>query len=475
MATMLKFLRGNLVFGRSVGKRFMHSSAVCMQDMGIPYRGDYSQQAADARRQWVESVTKTSLSSLDGWWEPNDPFDEEHLIANIENSIGVIRIPVGVVGPIDIHGKYASGTFFVPASTTEGTLLASATRGAALLNKAGGVKAHAYRQRITRAPTLYCNSAEDAERVGGWIQSSLPILHEVVASVSKRAQLKSVDFFIEEETLGSTTCSSIRGIVRGVARASGAHGQGAVRALLTRAGFSLPYIYWRPRTHVPRKKLNLVFAYDSAEAAGQDMSSTCTKACCDWIVDNVKELDTKINGVMIENGLSGDKHTSTINALFGRGVSVVARASIPNSLIESVLKLKAEKLIGGIGRDHQLKAMPSSVVIGNVPNMIAAMFAAFGQDLGSVVECSQVFLNIQKGQYVGYVDVELKMPSLAIGTVGGGTALPTQSQCLAMVGCQGEPNSSRKLAEIIASVCLGAELSLLASNIKYRGLRTRKP
>ncbi|XP_072036802.1 3-hydroxy-3-methylglutaryl-coenzyme A reductase 2-like isoform X2 [Amphiura filiformis] len=421
MATMLKFLRGNLVFGRSVGKRFMHSSAVCMQDMGIPYRGDYSQQAADARRQWVESVTKTSLSSLDGWWEPNDPFDEEHLIANIENSIGVIRIPVGVVGPIDIHGKYASGTFFVPASTTEGTLLASATRGAALLNKAGGVKAHAYRQRITRAPTLYCNSAEDAERVGGWIQSSLPILHEVVASVSKRAQLKSVDFFIEEE------------------------------------------------------KLNLVFAYDSAEAAGQDMSSTCTKACCDWIVDNVKELDTKINGVMIENGLSGDKHTSTINALFGRGVSVVARASIPNSLIESVLKLKAEKLIGGIGRDHQLKAMPSSVVIGNVPNMIAAMFAAFGQDLGSVVECSQVFLNIQKGQYVGYVDVELKMPSLAIGTVGGGTALPTQSQCLAMVGCQGEPNSSRKLAEIIASVCLGAELSLLASNIKYRGLRTRKP
>ncbi|XP_072035487.1 uncharacterized protein [Amphiura filiformis] len=422
---MLTFLRGNRVFGRRVGKRFMHSSAVCMQDMprpkptmptisseaGVPYRGDYSQQAADARRQWAERFTKSSLSSLDGWWEPNDPFDEEHLIANIENAVGVIRIPVGVVGPIDIHGKYASGTFLVPASTTEGTLLASASRGAALLNKAGGVEAHAYRQRITRTPTFYCNSAEDAERVGGWIQSSLPILNEVVASVSKRAQLKSLDFFIEEE------------------------------------------------------KLNVFFAYDSAEAAGQNMSTTCTKACCDWIVDNVKELDTKINGVLGENVLSGDKHVSTLNALFGRGVSVVARASLPDSLIESGLKLTADELVRGFAvfRDHQLKVMPSSVVIGNVPNMIAAMFAAFGQDLGSVGECSQVFLDIQKGQDLGYVDVELKMPSLTIGTVGGGTALPTQSQCLAMVGCQGDPNSSRKLAEIIASVCLGAELSLLAS------------
>ncbi|XP_072025371.1 uncharacterized protein [Amphiura filiformis] len=413
---MLKFLRRSRVFGRG---RFVHSSAIFMEDKpitggtvsSIPYRGDYSQQAADARRKWVESVTKTSLSNLDGWWEPNAQFDEEHLIANIENAIGVIRIPVGVVGPIDIHGKYASGTYFVPASTLEGALLASASRGAALLNKAGGVDAHAYRQRIIRAPTFYCSSAEDAEKVGGWIQSCLPIFHEVVAGVSSRARLKSLDFFIDEE------------------------------------------------------RLNVFFAYDSAEAAGQNMSSTCTKACCDWIVDNVKELNIKINNFTVENILSGDKQVSSLNALFGRGVSVVARASIPDGLIESVLKLTADELLRvfAMYRDHHHRAMTPSVQIGNVPNMIAATFAAFGQDLGSVGECSQAFLNVQKGRDLGHVDVELKMPSLAIGTVGGGTLLPTQSQCLAMVGCQGGPNSSRKLAEIIASVCLGADVSLLAS------------
>lgn len=211
----------------------------------------------------------------------------------------------------------------------------------------------------------------------------------------------------------------------------------------------------------------MFFAYDSAEAAGQNMSSTCTQACCDWIIDNVKESDIKINHFILENILSGDKSISALNALFGRGVSVVARATIPDGLIESVLKLKAEELVGGFRmyRDNLHKVMSPSVQTGNVPNMVAAMFAAFGQDLGSVGECSHVFLNIQKATKMGYVDVELKMPSLAIGTVGGGTGLPTQTQCLAMVGCQGGPNSSRKLAEIIASVCLAADLSLLASLI----------
>ncbi|XP_072018543.1 uncharacterized protein [Amphiura filiformis] len=418
---MLKFLRGNLTFEKRVCKHFMHSSSVFTQDRPtpaadetasfIPYRGDYSQKAADARRQWVENVTKTSLSNLDGWWAPNAQFDEEHLIGNTENAIGVIRIPVGIVGPIDIHGKYASGTFLVPASTLEGALVASACRGAALLRKAGGVEAHAYRQRMVRAPTFCCESAEEAERLEGWIQNSLPILHEVVASVSKRARLKALDFVIDEG------------------------------------------------------RLTTFFAYDSAEAAGQNMSTTCTKACCDWIVDNVQELDIKITHFFEETGLAGDKQVSSLNALFGRGVSVVARASIPDTLIESMFKVKADEVVRGfaLARDHLHRAMSPSVQIGNVPNMVAAMFAAFGQDLGSVGECSQAFFNVQKGHDLGYVDVELKMPSLSIGTVGGGTALPTQSQCLAMVGCQGGPNSNRKLAEIIASVCLGAELSLLVS------------
>ena len=56
------------------------------------------------------------------------------------------------------------------------------------------------------------------------------------------------------------------------------------------------------------------------------------------------------------------------------------------------------------------------------------------------------------------------MPNVLVGTVGGGTGLPTQRQCLDMISCSG-PNSNFKLAEIIASVC--------ASPLIYR-LRPRK-
>ena len=77
--------------------------------------------------------------------------------------------------------------------------MASACRGASALKKAGGIQAFAFRQRMIRAPTFFCDSPEGAGELGTWIQSSMPDLNRVVASVSKRAQLKSVDFFIDEE------------------------------------------------------------------------------------------------------------------------------------------------------------------------------------------------------------------------------------------------------------------------------------
>ncbi len=162
-------------------------------------RNNYSQEASDSRRQWVENQTNTSLCNLAGWWEPNAPFDEEHLSGHVENAIGVIRLPVGVVGPVFIRGKYANGHFLVPAATVEGALLASSCRGANVSSKAGGIVAHAYRQRIMRVPLFYCDSAEDAESLGSWIQSSKSRLQEVVASVSRRAKLKSLEYFIDEE------------------------------------------------------------------------------------------------------------------------------------------------------------------------------------------------------------------------------------------------------------------------------------
>ncbi len=216
---------------------------------------------------------------------------------------------------------------------------------------------------------------------------------------------------------------------------------------------------------LPFQNLHLIFAYETGEAAGQNMSSSCTAACCQWIQTKVKEElpDVIIKWILAENTLSGDKRTNSLNALYGRGVSVVVKASLPKDLVQSVLKVSVEKLIDSfhISSELSLRAGTSFNCYGNVPNVVAAVFAATGQDLGSVGECSQAFYNLCKNAEGG-LDISLKMPTLVVGTVGGGTGLPTQNQSLEMMGCTG-PKSNFKLAEIIASVCMAADLSLSSS------------
>ena len=52
----------------------------------------------------------------------------------------------------------------------------------------------------------------------------------------------------------------------------------------------------------------------------------------------------------------------------------------------------------------------------------------------------------------------MDLPALIVGTVGGGTNLPTQRECLEMIDCAGVRKSGR-LAEIICGFCLALDLS----------------
>ncbi|MEA2688164.1 MAG: hydroxymethylglutaryl-CoA reductase, partial [Candidatus Eremiobacteraeota bacterium] len=38
---------------------------------------------------------------------------------NVENFIGTVRVPVGIAGPLTVHGGAAHGTYYVPLATTE--------------------------------------------------------------------------------------------------------------------------------------------------------------------------------------------------------------------------------------------------------------------------------------------------------------------------------------------------------------------
>ena len=99
----------------------------------------------------------------------------------------------------------------------------------------------------------------------------------------------------------------------------------------------------------------------------------------------------------------------------------------------------------------------------NVSNILCAVFAATGQDIACAAESSSAILQIMRyekrssderrkvwhGRYAhmekldqeGGVYAALTLPSLVIGTVGGGTSLATQKECLQMMGCYGKVRS----------------------------------
>ena len=56
----------------------------------------------------------------------------------------------------------------------------------------------------------------------------------------------------------------------------------------------------------------------------------------------------------------------------------------------------------------------------------------------------------------------MTLPSLIVATYGGGTALPTQKECLEIMGCSGK-GKVKTLAEIIAGTVLAGALSLGAA------------
>ncbi len=73
--------------------------------------------------------------------------DPEGLPGNIEGFAGVAQVPIGLAGPVLVDGEHAKGEFLVPLATTEGTLVASYSRGMKLLREAGGVNGDRGRRR----------------------------------------------------------------------------------------------------------------------------------------------------------------------------------------------------------------------------------------------------------------------------------------------------------------------------------------
>lgn len=362
--------------------------------------------AALIRRIFLERKLGINLSSI-----ASTILDFEVLYGkNIENPIGAVQIPVGVVGPLKINGEYARGEFYVPLATTEGALVASVSRGVKAITLSGGATTRVIMNGMTRAPLIKTNSVEESMKLVEWIRSHWDMLREEVKTVTRHGELIEFQPFI----IGN--------------------------------------LVW------------IRLKFDTGDAMGMNMVTFASDRICRRIL---KEYPGDIECVAISGNMCTDKKPAIINRLLGRGKYVVAEAVIKKEVVEEKLKTTPE----GIYSVNIMKNLMGSAAAGSpsynahVANIIAAVFLATGQDAAQVVESSLAFTWTEVRDEGLYISVTL--PSLEIGTVGGGTSLPTQREALSIMGVAGGGDpvgaNALKFAEIISATVLAGELSLLAA------------
>ncbi len=377
-----------------------------MKQHQIPFKGHYTEEAAQARYQWLKEIAQDELSTFSH--QNAQAINAEDLRGNIENFAGSVEIPIGIAGPLEINGKHAQGAFFAPIATTEGALVASICRGAKVLSLAGGVKSVCLHQKMMRAPKFQVNSLFEAVELQQWITNKQSFFNELISDVSSHAKLVSIE------------------------------------------GYPLG------------RELFFRFNYESGDASGQNMTTACTWKICQWILQNApKEINVEIHNFLIESNLSGDKKANFLNYTNGRGVHVVAEAFIPEEVLQQVLKVSATQLVKAV---HDLKAGAIRTgMLGfniNVANVLGGIFSATGQDIASIHESALAQFDVCIED--GGVYCSMVLPALVIGTIGGGTGLPNQQDCLKVMGCDGK-DKLFKFAEIIASYCLALDLSTVSA------------
>jgi hydroxymethylglutaryl-CoA reductase (NADPH) len=271
-----------------------------------------------------------------------------------------------------------------------------------LLHEAGGVTTTVMDDRMQRAPAFLFSSARGARDFALWLDVHFEDIKAAAETTTRSGRLQDIEKYT------------------------------ASRILYTR------------------------FNYTTGDAAGQNLTGKATAAACAWIMAN---HPGGIEHFFLESNFATDKKSSQVNMLHTRGKRVVAEATIPDELFRRVMRSSSDVMF----RARQVSNLGGfmSGVNNNgahSANGITAMFIATGQDAANVAESSAAFVHAElrpNGDY--YYSVTI--PSLIVATYGGGTGLPTQRECLELLGCYGA-GQVRKFAEIVAATVLCGELSL---------------
>ncbi len=361
--------------------------------------------AALVRRLFIEKKIGKTLSAI-----ASTILDFEELVGrNIENPIGAVQIPLAIAGPLLIEGDYAKGEFYVPLATHEGALVASINRGMKAITLSGGAKVKVIKDGMARAPVFKVPDINTAYELVEWVKKHFDEIKRVAESTTRHGKLKEIQPFV----MGNNV--------------------------------------W------------LRFVYFTGDAMGMNMATIATDKACEYIE---KEFG-KAQCVALSGNMCVDKKPAHLNVLLGRGKYVVAETIIKKEVLENVLKADAKT----IHEVNERKNWAGSGFAGSwsfnahFANIIAAIFLATGQDAAQIVESSMGFTWTEVRGEDLYISVTL--PSLEVGTVGGGTRLPTQREALEILGVAGggEPPGANalKFAEIVAATVLAGDLNLLAA------------
>jgi hydroxymethylglutaryl-CoA reductase (NADPH) len=190
---------------------------------------------------------------------------------------------------------------------------------------------------------------------------------------------------------------------------------------------------------------------------GMNMATIATEAAA-----HVIERGTGARLVALSGNMCTDKKASALNLIEGRGKSVVAEVTLPEKLVSEKLHASSAAIADVNTRKNLVGSAKAGAMGYNAhfANVVAAIFIATGQDAAQVVEGSLGFTTAEADDDGLYFAVSL--PALEVGTVGGGTKLPTQQECLKIMGLAG-PGNARAFAEAVACAVLAGELSLLGA------------
>jgi hydroxymethylglutaryl-CoA reductase (NADPH) len=335
-------------------------------------------------------------------------------VATIPVSVAQLRVSLGEYSLSDEGEVVESGRtddeVVVPLAHSEGGLTASVQRGAKAVALSGGFRTYVVADRITRASCFVCKDAGDALTLARWIGERVDEMRE----------------FLRTSDIGELSRY----------------------AVLREA-----------KTHVVGPMCHVLWRWTTGDAVGPNMMTRNAYALnMGYVLPNAP---VPIERSMLEANMGGDKKPSFEFFQSGHGKTVIAEATLTDEVISRVLRTTAADLeaLSWAGTHGAVASGMQSVAF-TPASAIAAIFAATGQDLGMVGTSSMAHGTGRRVE--GGLHASIRFPGLEVGTIGGGTTLPTAHEWLTVMGCDGAGKVYR-FAQIVAATALALEISASAA------------